>query len=423
MSTENELKTGSEITDEEKARAEGYPGIKAYRRAMRRSSRQQSKVVDTLMPDTPLARTPPQPTATRQFRSFFFGLPMLLMVLYLVVFAADRYIAESKIYIIHVSAAETGKANIGSMLTGGYARAVQDLPYLKEYILSLDMLLKLDQALDLRAAFNEAGLDFWYRLPQGASQEAFLAYYRSRVQVQIDSNVSMLTVITEGFTPQGTQNLNQMILAESDKFINRLSQEMVGEHLAFAEKAVEHSRAKLKTARIEFLALQNRYGTLDPIAQAEAASKVIAELSAKGVQLQAELRQARTYLSEDAAQVITKKSTIAALEAQIALERSKLAGTSDEKMNAVLVQYLDAKAKVDFSADMYRLSLTAFEGARAEAIRKLKSIAVIVRPLPPEEPERPQKLSILGTLLLVLLLLYGFVKLAWAVIEDHREGV
>lgn len=421
MSTEFESNTASRMTDAEKAHAEGYPSVKAYRRAMRGLPERQAKVVDTLTPEMPLARRPPRPTATRVFPWLFFGLPMLLMALYLSGFAADRYVAESKIFVTHVAPAETGEASIGNMLTSGYARASEDLPYLKEYILSLDMLLKLDQGLDLHRAFGATGRDFWYRLPKDATQEAFLAYYRSRVEVLIDSNASILTVITEGFTPEGARDLNQMILAECDKFINRLSQEMANEHLVFAKDAVEHSRTELKSARIALLNLQNRYGTLDPVAQADAASRVIAELEAKGVQLQAELRQARTYLSEDTPQVITTKSNIEALEAQIVLERSKLAGTSDEKMSKVMVQYLDAKAQVDFSADMYRLSLTALEGARAEAIRKLKSIAVIVRPQPPEEPGRPRKLMILGTLLLVLMLLYGLVKLVWAVVEDHRE--
>lgn len=421
MSAEIEPKTASRMTDAEKARAEGYPNVKAYRRKMRELHGRLAQVVDTLMPDAPLALRPPPPTAARMFRWLFFGLPMLLMALYLTGFAADRYVAESKIFVTHVAPAETGEASISNVLTGGYARAAEDLPYLKEYILSLDMLLKLDQGLDLRSAFNAAGLDFWYRLPQDATQEAFLAYYRSRVEVLIDGNASILTVITEGFTPEAARNLNQMILAECDTFINRLSQEMSDEHLVFAKNAVEHSRAELNAARIALLELQNRYGTLDPVAQADAAGVVIAELGAKHVQLQAELRQALTYLSEDAPEVITIKSNIAAQEEQIALERSKLAGNSDEKMSKVMIQYLDAKAQVDFSADMYRLSLTALEGARAEVIRKLKRIAVIVKPQPPEEPGRPRKLVILGTLLLVLALLYGFIKLAWAVVEDHRE--
>ena len=410
------------MTDAAKARAGGYPNLRAYRRAMRGLPERLAKVVDTLSPETALALKPPRPTA-RVFRWLFFGLPMLLMALYLSAFAADRYVAESKIFVTHVAPAETGEASIGNVLTGGYARTAEDLPYLKAYILSLDMLLKLDQGLDLRNAFAAAGRDFWHRLPKDATQEAFLAYYRSRVEVLIDSSASILTVITEGFTPEAAQDLNVMILAECDKFVNRLSQDMANQHLVFAKQSVERSRAELKDARSALLALQTRYGTLDPVAQADAASKVIAELEAKRVQLQAELRQARTYLSEDTPQVNTTKSTIEALEAQIALERSKLAGTSDEKMSKVMVQYLDAKAQVDFSADMYRLSLTALEGARAEAIRKLKSIAIIVRPQPPEEPGRPRKLMILGTLMLVLALLYGFLRLVWAVIEDHREDV
>lgn len=384
-------------------------------------NRPKSKVVDTLVSAMPDVRRPRRMPNAATIRWLFFGVPLLLTAVYLLVFAADRYVVESKIFVTQVSPAEMGATGLGAVFSGGPAGVTEDLLYIKEYILSLDMLLELDRDLDLRDAFNNSGFDFWNRLSNDATQEEFLAYYQSRIEVVIDSDASLLTVITEGFTPEAARDLNQLILVECDQFIDRLSQEDANEQLVFAKQAVERSREELTSARMAMLDLQNRHGTFDPIAQADAAIAIIAALGAKGAQLEADLRQARTYLSEDSPQIIETKSTIAALEAQIAAEQAKLAGAKDEKLSDVMIQYLDAKAQVDFSADMYRSSLTALEGARVEAIRKFKSVAVIVGPQLPEAPGRPRKLLILGTLSLVLVLLYGLVKLALAIVEDHRE--
>ena len=400
-----------------------YRSLRAYRKAMRKFSDPWGEVVDIRPPPSLPSPSVPRWDFKQLFPWVFIGVPTLVTALYLALIAADRYVAESKVAIKHAASTEVGSADIGGVLTGGYSKTREDALYLKEHVLSLDMLQQLDQSLQLRTAFGNAGLDFWYRLPGDATQEEFLDYYRSRVEVLIDDQGSLLTVITEGFTPELALRLNQAILAESDKFINGLSHKIAQEHVIFASQEVERSRQQLDAARGALLALQNRHGTLDPVAQADAAGKVIAEMEAKRSQMQAELRQRRTYLNDATPQVIATQSTIKALEAQITQERSRLVGANDNKLNKMTAEYLEAKASVEFNADLYKLSLSALESARAEAIRKIKNLAVISTPQLPQEAERPQKLLNFVTLLLVMTLLYGVVRLAWAVVEDHREQI
>lgn len=363
---------------------------------------------------------PPHDTQ-RLLPRLLIGVPMVVATLYLGLIAADRYVTESKIIVKHISGSESAEKDINTVLTGGYSIARDDVLYLKEYIFSLDMLQRLEQSLNMREAFRQAGLDMLYRLSPDVSQEEFLDYYRKRVEVIYDDATAMLTVRTEGFTPEFSQQLNQAILSESEAFINRISHQMAQEQMNFASQEVDRNRSQLNNARDNLLAFQNTHGILDPTAHVEAAGRVIAEMEAQRTQLEAELRQLRTYLNENTAQITAKKNLIAALEAQIAKERSKLAAPDGDKMNTMAAQYQEAKATVEFNVDLYKLSLNALEETRTEAVRKLKNLVIIAAPQLPQDAERPRKLVILATLFIITLFIYGSVNLGWAIIKEHRE--
>ncbi len=349
------------------------------------------------------------------------GVPMILAAIYLFGIAADRYVTEAKVMVKRAGGAEGGAPDLGALLAGSYSLAREDALYLKEYILSPDMLARLDRSLDLRRAFGEAGPDIFHRLAADAPEEQFLDYYRARVEVSFDDKTSLLTVRTEGFTPVFAQRFNQAILAEAESFINDISHKIAREQMDFAGHEVERSRHRLDAARDALLAHQNLHGVLDPVAQAEAAGKLVADLEARRAQFEAELRQLKSYLNADTPQVVTMQNAIRALEAQAAQEKSKLAAPGAPKLNRVAAQFLEAKATVEFNTDLYKLSLTALENTRIEAARKIKNLVVVSSPHLPEEAERPRRALILASLLLVSSLLYGLVRLAWAVIEDHRE--
>jgi capsular polysaccharide transport system permease protein len=349
------------------------------------------------------------------------GLPMALAVLYYAVIAAPRYQAESKVLIKDTAEQkDKGSSALGALLAN--AGSAGDALYLKEYILSLDMLQRLDRTLNLRSVFSETrGLDFASRLPRSAPQEWFLAYYRSHVDVLYDDKSTLLTIRTIGFTPDFAVRLNQAILAESERFINETSHRIAREQMDFAGQEVTDDRRRLDTAQQNLIDYQNRNGVFDPIADAQAASKMIADTEAKASELEADIRNMRTYLNDDTPQVVAAKNALRSLREQIDLEKAKIAAPGTGKLNRLAAKFLDVKSAVDFNSDLYRTALTAYETTRVEAARKIKSVAVIASPHPPEESEWPQTLLNLATLLVITTLLYGLVRLVGAVIEDHRD--
>jgi len=351
------------------------------------------------------------------------GLPMTLALLYYGLIAANRYVAESRVIVKHVSEQQAVPVpGLAGLLGGGGALPGEDEVLLKEHILSLDMLEFLERELKMKEAFAQTGYDFLYRLPSTATQERFFSYYLSRVEVSLDQMTSILTIRTEGFTPEFSQRLNQAILTESERFINGISTRIAQEQLDFATKQVERNLDRLTSARDDMLVFQNRHGMFDPLTQADVSGRMIMDMQARQADLEAELRNLQTYLNEDSAAVVSAKNAVRALQAQIAAEKNKVAAPGENnKINKVALQFLQVRQAVEFNTDLYKMSLDSLEKTRLDAQRKIKSLVIIASPHRPERSDWQRQLLNLATLLLITTLLYGLIKLSWAVIEDHRD--
>jgi capsular polysaccharide transport system permease protein len=360
-------------------------------------------------------------TLNRNLGKIVIGLPMALLIIYLVIFSRPRYLSESTVAIKSSNDISGSSLNVGLLLGAGNPGTAQDAMYLKEYINSPDMLAVLDKQLDFRSVFGKSGLDFLYHLPKDASSEQFLNYYRDRIAVTYDDKSGMLTIGTQGFTPEFAEKFNQAVLKESERFINEITHKIARDQQAFAENEMREARARLDESKTQLLAYQNHNNILDPQAQAIAATTLVNTLMGQKIQMEAELRNLLTYLREDAPQVISAQNAITSLGKQIDQEKSKITAPDGHQLNSMAVDFDSIKSKVEFDTELYKLTLTSVEKTRVEAARKLKVLSVISSPQLPQETTFPNIPYMIASWLLVCCLLFGTIKLLLAVIDDHKD--
>lgn len=347
--------------------------------------------------------------------------PMLSLLIYLVIFSQPRYLSESKVAIKRASDLDNNSLNIGLLMGASNPSSAEDALYLKEYLHSPDMLAILDKQLDFKKAYGESGWDLFYHLPRHATAEAFLDYYRHRITIDFDNKNGLLTIQTQGFTPAFALRFNQAALKEAERFINELSHRIARDQQTFAEKELAKASDRLNQSKSALLAYQNSNNVLDPQASALAANTLVNNLTEQKIKLETELRNLRTYLREDAPQVVTAKNTLASVEAQIEKEQRNITAPEGDKLNRMAVDFEALKSKVAFDTDLYRLALTAIEKTRVEAARKLKSLSIISSPQLPQESRFPDIPYLLASWLLVCGLLYGTLKLLLSIVDDHRN--
>jgi capsular polysaccharide transport system permease protein len=231
----------------------------------------------------------------------------------------------------------------------------------------------------------------------------------------------LLTIGTQGFTPAFAELFNKAILRESERFINEVSHKIARDQQAFAEREMLEARARLNESKTQLLAYQNQNNTLDPEAQAIAATTLVNTLVGQKIQMEAELRNLLTYLREDAPQVISAQNAITSLAKQIDVEKEKITAPDGVKLNSMAVDFDEIKAKVQFNTEVYKVTLTSIEKTRIEAARKLKVLSVISSPQLPQESTFPNWPYMIASWLLVCCLLFGTIKLLLAVIDDHKD--
>lgn len=350
--------------------------------------------------------------------------PLVIIALYLFLVAQDRYVSESVVVVKQVGEVSTPTAGGLGALLGTDNTSVEDSRYLKEYVESYDMLKHLDQSLHFRQAFQGNGYDKIFQLRDDASREQLLKYYNSRLTVELDETTSLLTIRTEGFTPEFALKFNNAVLQESDRFVNAISQQVAREQLKYSEDQYKDATARLTKAREEVLNYQNNNQMLDPQSNAEAVSKVMNSLRASLSDLQTQERTLLSYLNPDTPQVIALRSQIQAVQQQISNEQSKLTASGDNdsgKLNRKALQFEALKAEVEFNTDLYKVSLSSLEKSKLDAVRKLKSLIKISSPQLAEDSLYPRRLYILLSFFLILTLIYGFIRLAISIVRDHQD--
>jgi capsular polysaccharide transport system permease protein len=353
------------------------------------------------------------------------GAPLLLTAAYLLFIAADRYVSESVVTVRQATGNGGSAQGLALLLPGINTASREDALYLRQFIHSLALLKRLDERLQLRRHYEAERWDPVFRLYRGTSQEGFLDYYRNRVELQFDDVSSLLTVRAQGFTPAFAQALNAAILEECETFVNAFSQRVAREQMRFAEGELTRAGDRMRGVQSELLSFQSRNAQLDPMAQAEAATRIEGELQAQVTRLETELRTLRAYLNDDAYPVRAAAQQLEALKHQLDSEQRRVTAAggagSERRVNRQVLQFQDLKLQNVLAQDAYKIALVSVESARLDASRKLKSLAVVEPPSHPETALYPRRLYDLATLLVVCVLLYGIARLGLAVVREHQD--
>ena len=106
------------------------------------------------------------------------GLPTLVACVYYFAIASDLYLSEAKFVVRSPKQVQT--STVGALLqsTGLATRAADDTELLQDFIMSRDVVRKLEQQNDLRAIFGRPEGDFVTRFPGILMRSDFEALFR-----------------------------------------------------------------------------------------------------------------------------------------------------------------------------------------------------------------------------------------------------
>lgn len=350
------------------------------------------------------------------------ALTILVATIYWGFVASDRYISEARIVIERTDMAAGTAMDIGTLLSGAAGGSRTDQMLLRSYLLSVDILKKLDEKLDLRSHYSDSSRDPLSRMwKKDMPQEWFHRYYLSRTSVEFDDYSGVLVISVQAYDPKMANDIARTLVQEGERFMNELGHAMARDQVAFLEGQVVEMAQKALDKRRELLAFQNQKGILAPQSAAEALQSNIYRLEAQLSDLKARRSAMLGYLSPEAPSIAEIEMQIRGIEKQIQQEQSRLTSPKERTLNSTVEEYQRLELAAKFAEDVYKSALVALEKGRIEALRTLKKVAVLQAPTLPQYPWEPRRTYNIVVFILSALIIAGIIHLLAAIVRDHQD--
>lgn len=345
-------------------------------------------------------------------------LAIVLVSFYWLVWAEDRYLSRATV-VLESPQIAAPEISFSSILTG--SAGDRDLLLLREHLLSVDMLRRVQDQLDFRTHYSEHG-DLLARLRDAeAPIEDLHRYYLRRVDIEMDEYAGVLNIEAQAYTPEFAHAMVELLLAEGEAHMNEMGRRLAEEQVRFLEEQLGRLEARLDAARNDLLEFQNREGLVSPTSTVESLNQVVATLEGELARVQAQRQALSSYQSDTSSEMRRVQSEIDALRDQIAAQRDRLAQATGESLNRISSQYETLELKAQFAQETYSSALAALESTRLEAARKLKQVSVLQSPLFPEYATRPERLYNASLFAIVTLFLALIASMLILIIRDHRD--
>ena len=345
----------------------------------------------------------------------------LLAALYWGVIASDRYVSEAHVVVQRTELAGGSTISIGSLL-GNSAPNQEDQLLLRDHLLSVDMVQKLDAKLGLRAHYSDTRRDPISRMwGRNASLERFHEHFLTRVIVEFDDFSGVLLIQAQAYDPKMAHAIASALVDEGEQFMNALAHSLAQAQVTFLERQVTDMQKRVLDTRQTVLTFQNENGLVSPQGTAENLAAIVNRLEAQIAELQARRTAMLGYLMPDSAGVVELNLQIGALEKQARDERRRLAAPQGKTLNRTVEEYQRLELHAQFAQDVYKTALAALESGRVEATRTLKKLSVLQRPFEPQYPIEPRRIYNTVVFMLLALIAAGAIQLLAAIIRDHQD--
>lgn len=339
---------------------------------------------------------------------------------YWLLIASDRYVSESRVIVQKTDLSVSASPDIGALLTGSGAGNRSDQLIMREYLLSRDVVARLDEKLSLAEHYSAWDIDPFSRLMSKNSSNALYRFYVDSVTVEYDEYSGVLVVRSEAFDPEMAEKITSNLIEEGAAFMNGNANRLAKEQVDFLQGEVESLRERAQEARQAMVAYQNRERIASPEAQAESITAIVAQLEARRSELQVQLASQSAFLVEDHPVLVEIRRQIAAIDRQIAQQNARLASPQGA-LNSKMEQFAILEADATFAEELYRTALAALEKGQVESTRTIKTLTIVQQPNLPQQAERPDRLRKTFTYAIFAFLIAGVLQLLVMIIRDHRD--
>ena len=188
--------------------------------------------------------------------------PTLSYSWYLWTRAADQY--ESDVGFGSRTEEAPSTFDFLGALGGSAQSGSKDMDILNQFIISQELVAKIDTDLDLKAIWSKADNDPLNGFYAAGTIEDLVAYWQRMVLVNYDNGTGLMNLQVFAFDPVDAQKIASAVLTESTNIINQLSKTAQDDTTRYSKESLAATEAKLAEARLAVLDFQVRNNIVDP---------------------------------------------------------------------------------------------------------------------------------------------------------------
>jgi len=346
---------------------------------------------------------------------------IIVVVSYWVFIASDRYVSESNV-VLESPQIASPEMGFGSLFGGVATSKSGDMLLLRDYLLSVDMMQIVNEAVDFREHYSNSKIDWFSRLSSDqAPLEELHVYYQSVVTVELDDYSQVLRLKVRAFSPEVAQRICKLLISAGESYMNELGYRLAEEQVRFLERQVDGLTKDFHSAKKSLIDYQNQYGLVSPTVTVEAIGVLVADLEGQLANLKAKRAVLVSYQSTDSPEVKRVDSEISALENQIEYEQSRMAEQSGNALNVKSAEYQTLELNLLFAQESYSGALAALQNTRIESARQLKQVSVLQSPTLPEYPLEPRRIYNSTVYAIIAMFLALITHMVILIIKDHKD--
>lgn len=242
------------------------------------------------------------------------------------------------------------------------------------------------------------------------------------VRVSSDKKSGVITLEVDDEDPKFAAELANAYAGEITKLLGRLAVSEAQQRRLFFDQQLKDTKENLVKAEQALRSVQEKSGMIVLDQQAEAIIKAVAELKARIIEREVQLKVLRTSTTAQNPDVQRLNSELAALRSELARMESaapvsakaaSAPGGIDiplHRLPAAAVDYVRAAREVKFQEAMLAGMLRQYEAAKLDEAKEGPMLQQVDVALPPDRKSKPSRaLIVLGAALAALLLTSTFV--------------
>ena len=395
-------------------------GPRAERRGVRTSKANDARNY-VVAPTVNAAQMRPRHYGVIALFLFCVIVPTISYSWYLWTRAADQY--ESDVGFGSRTEEAPSTFDFFGALGGSTQSGSKDMDILNQFIISQELVAKIDADLDLKAIWSKADNDPLNGFNEDGTIEDLVTYWQRMVLVNYDNGTGLMNLRVFAFDPQDAQNIASAVLTESTNIINQLSKTAQDDTTRYSKDALAATEAKLTEARLAVLDFQVRNNIVDPSNVVANQLSVVSTLNQQLASAQIDFDMLSGTVPATDPRLAQLSRRLEVIRNRITEEQAKVGATADSNSPGfakLMADFERLRVDQDFAQAAYLPARAAHEQALTDAQQKTRYLAAYVAPTLAEAPTAPNRPQTAALTALIGFLIWSVLVLTYYALRDRR---